>query len=145
FSSETLSAGVDYGYPITEYQAVRWGVSLQRSSLLTSSIGSAEQATEWVRNNGNSRSTHIEDDPYYGDYDIYRTKFDTAELVVGWSFDTRNRTLFADRGMRHAVSLAYTAPGSDVEYYVANYSYLQFVPLFGPFTLSLDAEIAYGM
>ncbi|MGD9597335.1 MAG: outer membrane protein assembly factor BamA [Steroidobacteraceae bacterium] len=145
FSSETLSAGVDYGYPITEYQAVRWGVSLQRSSLLTSSIGSAQQATDWVRNNGNAKTTHIEDDPFYGDYDIYRTKFDTAELVVGWSFDTRNRTLFADRGMRHAVSLSYTAPGSDVEYYVANYNYLQFVPLFGPFTLALDAEVAYGM
>lgn len=145
FSSETLSAGVDYGYPITEYQAVRWGVSLQSSSLLTTSIGSAQQATDWVRNNGKPRTTHIEDDPYWGDYDIYRTKFNSAELVVGWSFDTRNRTLFADRGMRHALSLSYTVPGSDVEYYVANYEYLQFVPLFGPFTLALNAEIGFGM
>ncbi|GMU68442.1 MAG: outer membrane protein [Steroidobacteraceae bacterium] len=145
FSSEMMTAGVDYSYPITEFQAVRWGVAVQRSSLLTTSLGSARQATEWVRNNGNSTTTHITDDPYYGDYDIYRTKFDAFELMIGWSYDSRNRALFADRGMRHMLSLSYTVPGSDVEYYVASYNYRQYIPLPGPFTLSLNADLAYGM
>ncbi|MCC6173366.1 MAG: outer membrane protein assembly factor BamA, partial [Gammaproteobacteria bacterium] len=35
FSSETLALGVDYGYPITEFQALRVGLSAQRASLLT--------------------------------------------------------------------------------------------------------------
>ncbi len=142
FSSESLTAGLDYSYPITEYQAVRWGVSLQRSSLLTAG-GSADQALQWVRDNGNSFSEVID---YFGTpLTIYGTKFNTAELVAGWSFDSRNRTLFADRGVRHALSVSYTVPGSDVEYWVANYNYLQYIPIFGPFTLALDAEIGYGM
>src|SRR5690606_6976081 len=69
----------------------------------------------------------------------------TVELALGWSFDSRNRALFADRGTRHMLSLSYTAPGSDVEYYVASYDYRQYLPLPGPFTLALSAEIAYGM
>ncbi|HQX79291.1 MAG TPA: outer membrane protein assembly factor BamA [Steroidobacteraceae bacterium] len=153
FSSESITAGLDYSYPITEYQAVRWGVALQRSSLLTAE-GSAEQAVDWVRNNGNSFSetfTYTIPAPNPADPPIVRTvsvdgtKFNSAELVVGWSFDSRNRTLFADRGVRHALSLSYTVPGSDVEYWVANYNYLQYIPIFGPFTLALDAELGYGM
>ncbi|HQW09890.1 MAG TPA: outer membrane protein assembly factor BamA [Steroidobacteraceae bacterium] len=153
FSSESITAGLDYSYPITEYQAVRWGVALQRSSLLTAE-GSAEQAIDWVRNNGNSFSetfTYTIPAPNPADPPIVRTvsvdgtKFNSAELVVGWSFDSRNRTLFADRGVRHALSLSYTVPGSDVEYWVANYNYLQYIPIFGPFTLALDAELGYGM
>ena len=153
FSSESITAGLDYSYPITKYQAVRWGVALQRSSLLTAE-GSAEQAIDWVRNNGNSFSetfTYTIPAPNPADPPIVRTvsvdgtKFNSAELVVGWSFDSRNRTLFADRGVRHALSLSYTVPGSDVEYWVANYNYLQYIPIFGPFTLALDAELGYGM
>jgi Surface antigen. len=44
FSSETISAGLTYDFPITEFQAVQVGVSLQRSQLLTSELGSAIQA-----------------------------------------------------------------------------------------------------
>ena len=144
FSSESLTAGLDYSYPITEYQAVRWGVALQRSSLLTAN-GSAEQAIQWVRNNGNTSTTHIDQPDPFPDYDIYQSKFDSAELVAGWSFDSRNRTLFADRGVRHALSVSYAVPGSEVQYWIANYNYLQYIPIFGPFTLALDAELGYGM
>ncbi|MCS6946375.1 MAG: outer membrane protein assembly factor BamA, partial [Steroidobacteraceae bacterium] len=49
FSSETLAAGVDYGFPISEYQSLRIGLSLQRAELATFANGSAEQAIEWVR------------------------------------------------------------------------------------------------
>jgi outer membrane protein insertion porin family len=48
--------------------------------------------------------------------------------------------------MRHSFGLAYTLPGvSEVEYYVANYDFLKYVPLFGRFTLSFGADLAYGM
>ncbi|MGA0800294.1 MAG: outer membrane protein assembly factor BamA, partial [Steroidobacteraceae bacterium] len=54
FSSESLSIGVDYGYPITEFQGLRIGLSAQRSSLITGE-GSALQARQWVRSNGDYR------------------------------------------------------------------------------------------
>lgn len=152
FSSETLTLGLDYGYPITEFQGLRFGVALQQSELLTSENSSAQQAVDWVRANGDAYTREVSfqfidenGDIQTSSYDIYGTKFKAAELVVGWSFDSRNRGLFADRGTRHSVSLSYTVPGSDVEYFVASYDYLQYIPLFGSFTLALNAEVAYGM
>ncbi len=56
FSSKTLALGLEYGYEITEYQTLRFGGSLQRAQLLTTSSGSALQAQQWVQNNGNPYS-----------------------------------------------------------------------------------------
>ncbi len=142
FDTETMTAALDYGYPITEYQALRFGVSAQKAELLTSETGSAAQAVEWVRNNGKTFS--FSEPSIVGPINFFGTEFTTFELSVGWSFDTRNRALFADRGMRHSLSLAYSVPGGDVEYWLANYSYLQFVPVWGPFTLALIGDLAYG-
>jgi outer membrane protein insertion porin family len=47
--------------------------------------------------------------------------------------------------MRHTLSLSYTLPFSDVEYYSANYDYLQFVPLIGRWTLAVAAELGFAM
>ena len=41
FSSETIGGGLDIGIPISERQGVRMGLSYQKSSLLTTSSGSA--------------------------------------------------------------------------------------------------------
>jgi outer membrane protein insertion porin family len=149
FSSESLALGIDYGYPISEYQALRLGVSAQRSSLITGE-GSAEQARSWVRSNGDYRQQIIPEQDYGGGYIVPgtvldTTQFDTYELIVGWSYDSRNRALFADRGMRHSLSLGYTLPFSDVEYYSVNYDYLQFLPLIGRWTLALAAEVGFAM
>ena len=149
FSSESLALGIDYGYPISEFQALRLGFSAQRSSLITGD-GSAEQAREWVRNNGDYRQQIIPEQDYGNGFVVPgtaldTTQFDTYELVLGWSYDSRNRALFADRGMRHTLSLSYALPFSDVEYYSANYDYLQFVPLIGRWTLALAAELGFAM
>ena len=142
FSTETMTAALDYSYPITEYQALRFGLAAQKAELLTSPGGSADQAVDWVQNNG---ETFVITQPFgLGTIDYFGTKYTTFELIAGWSIDTRNRALFADRGMRHSMSLAYSVPGGDVEYWVLNYNYLQLVPLFGPFTLALIGDFAYG-
>ena len=66
------------------------------------------------------------------------------ELVTGWGWDTRNRTLFADRGMRHFINISSTVPGSSVEYWVAQYGFLRYVPLWRGFTLAFNAAVDYG-
>jgi outer membrane protein insertion porin family len=143
FSSETISAGIDYSYPITEFQYLRFGVTLQRAQILTNSFGSAVQAQEWVRNNGDSFSRTV-DDGFGGLITFDGTQFNTAELLVGWTYNTLNRALFPDRGTRHTLSLSYTAPGSDIEYWVTTYEFLKFVPIYRRFALAFNAEIGYG-
>ncbi len=143
FGSKTIAAGLDYGYPITEYQTIRFGGSLQSSQLLANNGGSAEQALFWVQNNGNTRTREV-DDPFFGHLVFSETRFKTAELNLGWSYNSLNRALFPDRGTRHSVGLSYTVPGSEVKYYVASYDFLNFIPFWKRFALSTNLSIAYG-
>jgi outer membrane protein insertion porin family len=148
FSSESFAIGVDYGYPITEFQGLRIGFSAQRSSLITGE-GSAEQARSWVRTNGDYRVQIIPEQDFGGGFVIPgttldTTQFDSFDLTVGWSYDSRNRALFADRGMRHSLALSYALPFSDVQYATINYDYLQLIPIVGRWTAALAAEVGYS-
>jgi outer membrane protein insertion porin family len=148
FSSESFAVSVDYGYPITEFQGLRIGFSAQRSSLITGE-GSAEQARSWVRTNGDYRVQIVPEQDFGGGFVIPgttldTTQFDSFDLTVGWSYDSRNRALFADRGMRHSLALSYALPFSDVQYATINYDYLQLVPIVGRWTLALAAELGYS-
>ncbi|MEJ0040646.1 MAG: outer membrane protein assembly factor BamA [Gammaproteobacteria bacterium] len=144
FGSKTIAAGLDYGYPITEFQTIRFGVSLQSSQLLANTGGSAEQALFWVDNNGNHRIRTVHDDFYDTDITFSETRFKTAELNLGWSYNSLNRALFPDRGTRHSVGVSYTAPGSEVKYYVASYDFMNFIPFWKGFALSTNVDVAYG-
>ncbi|MEJ0084450.1 MAG: outer membrane protein assembly factor BamA [Pseudomonadota bacterium] len=153
FSSETIGAGFDIGYPIGERQGLRFGLSFQKSSLLVTSNGSARQSIDWVRNNGKTNQRCI--GANFDDVDcdvgpvalaIFGTEYNSVELTTSWNYDSRNRSLFADRGARSSLGIAYALPGvSDVEYYVASYEFVKYVPLFGRFTLQVGADLAYGM
>ncbi|MEO8062724.1 MAG: outer membrane protein assembly factor BamA [Pseudomonadota bacterium] len=153
FSSETIGAGFDVGYPISERQGLRFGLSFQKSSLLVTSNGSARQSIDWVRSNGDTNQRCIGGN--FQDVDcavgpvalaIYGTEYNSVELTTSWNYDSRNRSLFADRGTRSSFGLAYALPGiSDVEYYVASYEFVKYVPLFGRFTLQVGADLAFGM
>jgi outer membrane protein insertion porin family len=144
FETETGTLALDYGWPITEFQSVRVGLSAQRSDLFTDPNSSAAEALFWVQNNGNpyTRVSLVGVPPIALTY--YGTKFDTFETSVGWSFDSRNRAIFANRGARHRLGASYTVPGSDVEFYSVNYDYLQFVPLGKWLTFMFNSEIGYG-
>jgi outer membrane protein insertion porin family len=153
FSSETIGGGFDIGIPISENQGLRMGLSYLSSDLLTSTSGSARQAVDWVSRNGDSSRrcialnyAEIPCDTPATAIEFWGTQYDTVEFNLSWNYDTRNRSLFADRGQRHSFGVAYTLPGvSDVEYYVGSYEFIKYVPLFGRFTLQLGADLAFGM
>jgi len=138
FSTTSMGATLDYGYPITEYQSLNFGVTYQRNELL-SSTNSTTQAQDWVANNGN---------PFIEDVGngivFFGTQFDTVELLGGWSYDSRNRALFPDRGSRHQLFLGLAVPGSDVEYYTARYNFTKYFPIYGPWTLRTNWDIGWG-
>jgi outer membrane protein insertion porin family len=152
FSTKTFAASLEFGYPISEFQALRFGVIAQQSDLITNEFGSAAEAVDWVRNNGKPYTRELVQqrlDPVTGQVidvntTLYGTKFNTFELTAGWSYDTRNRALFATRGTRHALGVSVTVPGSEVNYYVASYEFLKLVPLYKSWTIAFASELAYG-
>ena len=136
FGTKQLSLSQNYAYPITEYQVLQLGASVNKNRLVTSQGYSAQQAVNWVKSNGKAFSDVISDTNGDGvvnsldsPYTVYGTDFYTYELTAGWSMDTRNRAIFADRGMRNALSGRYATPLSDVSYYALNYEFIKYIPL----------------
>jgi outer membrane protein insertion porin family len=144
FDTTTGALGVDYGWPLSEFQSVRVGVAAQRSDLFTDPNQSAEQSLVWVQNNGNpyTRKSTVGVPPIA--YTYYGTRFDTFLLSAGWGYDSRNRAIFATGGARHWLNFGYTAPGSDVEFYSLSYEWLQFVPLGRWLTIMNNFEVGYA-
>jgi len=136
FSTQTLAAGLNWGYPITEFQTFRYGFTLQHAEMLTS-IYSSQQAVQWVQNNG----TPIAID---GINNVYGTQIDTFELNLGWSYDSRNRTLFPDAGSLVSFSLSASVPSSDVEYYVTRLDFTKYFRLPGPWRFKINSDLAFG-
>ena len=137
FSTKTLSTSVEYSYPITEFQRMIFGGTWQSSKLLSESSSSL-QAQDWVRNNGSTDTSIVNQGA------IFTTRFDSFELLAGWVFDSRNRALFADRGARHRLVANATIPGSDVEYFTLNYNYQQYWHLARWATLLFSVDLGYG-
>ncbi len=139
FSTTSAGATIDYGYPISEYQTLSFGGTYQHSELI-SSRNSTQQAQDWVANNGNP----FEQDAGNG-FIFNGTEFDTFELIAGWTYDSRNRALFANRGTRQQLFLSMAVPGSDVEFYQARYSFTKYFPLWSnKWTLRLNTELGIG-
>lgn len=143
FSSKTLGAGLEFGYPITEYQGLRFGVHATRSELLTTSNGSARQAQTWVQQNGRPYSRSAVD-TFGNIYEFFGSTFTAFELSAAWYRQALNRGLFPDRGQLQSFSLSTSIPGSPVEYYVADYEFTQYIPIWGPFTAKANLRVSYG-
>ena len=135
FSTQTITAGADWSYPVTEMQYLRFGLSASQAQMVTGYY-SSRQAEEWVRSHGNPFT--IAGGQYFG------TTVETLDVALGWSFDSRNRFIFPTRGLRLAANLSASIPGSEVEYYIASLDYTQYIPLFGAWMLKLNSELALG-
>jgi outer membrane protein insertion porin family len=150
FKSQNLALGLSYGYPVTEFQRLSAGISLQRVDLLTYQGSSAQQAVDWVQHNGGPYTRVILNNVTLTDgtaittsTSLFGSRFNTFEANVGWLYDSRNRGLFADRGQRHTLGLSFV-PGGKTRYYVASYDGIKYVPLVWRTTLSLGLNLAYG-
>ena len=135
FSTETFTLGADYSYPISEVQYLRFGLAAQQAEMATSFF-SSQQSIEWVQNNGEQFT--IPGGNAFG------TKVNTLELTTGWSYDSRNRFLFADRGSRVALSLSATVPGSDAEYYVVSADYTKYFPITDRWIFRINSRLSFG-
>ena len=145
FNSKTINLGPEWSYPISEFQYLSFGASFEDAQLLTSSLGSSEQAVQWVRENGNPYTALVHEDYANNEYQLYGTNYYDTQLLLGYQFDDRNRVLFATRGQRFAVNGSITIPGSGpVQYFVASLDYQLYVPLWRHFILSFYERTDYG-
>jgi outer membrane protein insertion porin family len=151
FNSSSLQLGAGFGYPISEFQGINLGLDVQSVNLLTFAASSAEQAVQWVSSNGRSYQRQATTTYYESDgsvisnsTELLGTRYDLYEVTAGWAYDSRNRGLFADRGLRSALSLSIVPPGTDVRYWIGTYNFTGYWGLPAKFTLSESLQLAYG-
>jgi outer membrane protein insertion porin family len=113
--------------------AVRLGVEL-RSAELTAAGGASAQLSDWVSTNG---------DPSVSGGAV-STNVDEIDFVLGWRRDSRDRPVFGDSGLEQALTLRAALPGSDVEYYRADYEVEQRLRLGERWTLRLRGRLGHG-
>lgn len=136
FSTQTLTAGLTWGVPISERQRLSFGFSLQRAQLLTS-VFSSNQQREWVLANGDSFAVE-------GIDGVFGTEVASLDLITGWLFENRNRAIFPDAGMRVSANLSTALPGSDIEYYVASFNLEKYFRLPGALRFRINSDLAFG-
>ena len=93
-------SALDYAWPLTEFQSVRMGFAAQRSDLFTDPNSSAAEALVL----GAEQRQHV-----HGSADMSASRRSRSPTTapssirsnysLGWSYDSRNRALFADRGV----------------------------------------------
>ncbi len=151
FSTKQITGAMQWAYPISEYQFLSVGASVNKNSLVVSQGYSSQQSVDWVRQNGNTFQRELTDTNGDGvinsldaPYTVYGTDFYTYELTGGWSYEGRNRALFPDRGMKVTLSARYALPLSEVRYYQTNFDFITYIPLWRKFLISAQASVDYA-
>lgn len=123
YATDVNGAYVNYGIPINEYDSVRLGAGYEGTRIKTGTDTPSEYLNFVAAN---------------------RQKFGTIKLTAGWSHDTRNRAVFADKGVLQNLGAEMTVPGTNLNYYKASYRHLFIYPLAKYWTLSLNGDVGYG-
>ena len=130
---DLLRARLEYGYRIAERQSIRLGLALQDAELQTGVLAST-QLENWVRNNGNPVVQANESS----------TDALTAEILLGWHHDTRDKKVFSNKGVEQQLSFRAAVPGSEIEYYVIEYELNKYWSLNGGWTAMIGANLGFG-
>ncbi len=123
YTTDTRGVDVNFGIPVNEFDTIRFSAGY-RGLDLTSTTLSPRYVTDFE--------------------DTYGNSFGDLVLSASWRRDSRNRTLFPDRGGLQSIALETTIPGSGLEYYKLDYTQQQFIRLTSDLTLGLKARLAYG-
>lgn len=123
YSTKTLRAGATMGFPINEFDRVRFTFAAQRTKFDAEGGASAE-VIDFENDTG-------------GEYD-------TFHFITRWSRDSRNSRLLPDRGSLTSVQADIAIPGSDLTYYKTTLRHQQFLPLTKFLTFVLDGELGIG-
>ncbi len=120
---DSYGAKVRYGVPLSEFSTFSFGLGYERVDAIRTDE-SSEEVINFI-------------DDFGSEYDLF-------DISLGYTRDTRNRTVFATSGTRNSLSLEVTTPNSDLSYAKLGYNFEYFRPITDRYTLSFSARINYG-
>lgn len=124
YTTDSYGGGINFGVPLSEYNRATFGLDFDNTRISTVSGVSPATYIDWLAQNGDS--------------------FNTLQLSTSWSYDTRNRAIFADRGVYNLLAANVAVPGMDLEYYKVSYRLKFYQPLFWGWVGYLGGTLAAG-
>ena len=123
YKTDENEFSINYGIPINEFDRIRFGIGYKETSIVATGT-SALEVTDFIAFNGE--------------------KNETVELTASFSHDTRNKAVFANKGVLHRISAQVALPSGDLQYFKVRYQHQRFIPISRKLTLFVKGEVAYG-
>ncbi|GGO78839.1 outer membrane protein assembly factor BamA [Marinobacterium nitratireducens] len=125
YTTDEFGAGVNFGYPINEYQRLSFGLGFENITLDTFN-STADEVFGFIEEEGDS----------YLDW-LFKTT---------WSNNHLNRGLFPTSGWNQTLSAEIAVPGSDLSYFRSQYRAEYYLPLNSDETwvVSASGRLGYG-
>jgi len=127
YFTDSGSVGVEYGIPVSEYDELSLGIGVEGTRI---------------------RSTASTQQPILDFLDANGSEFGFLEGTASYSHDTRNRTIFPERGALQRGNIDVALPGSDIQFYKLGYrfeGYTSFTDrLVGSASLDVGLGESYG-
>ncbi|WP_417223625.1 outer membrane protein assembly factor BamA [Amphritea sp.] len=109
YSTDTIGAGVNFGYPMDDYQRLNFGLNYEGVKVKTISGTTSQEVYEFIQNEGD-------------EYQIFN-------VSLGWSDNHLNRKVFPTNGYSQSASIEIGIPGSDLSYHKEQYKGRIYMPL----------------
>ena len=123
YDASTRGASVSFGVPLSEFSTFRIGGGYERTEIGTTA-GTPINIDEFIDEEGDT--------------------FDVFDLSLGFTYDTRNRTVFATNGAVNRFTAEVAVPGSDLTYYKLGYGLEYFRSISERLTFSTTLRVDGG-
>ncbi|MBV2132920.1 outer membrane protein assembly factor BamA [Pseudomonas sp. MAP12] len=124
YSVDSLGAGINLGYPVSETSRLNYGLSVQQDDISPGTYA-VDEIRDFVDQEGDS--------------------YTNFKGSVGWSESTLNRGMFATRGHSQSLSGEITLPGSDLSFYRMEYNGQVFTPLWSKdYAMRFHTRLGYA-
>ena len=123
YSTDSYGVSLSYGVPLSEYTRYNWGVKYD-STKITIGATAAQNIQDFITANDEENATY--------------------QLFSSWSYDSRNRRIFANKGTLTSLSGEIAVPGGDLEYYKVDFRQLNYFPIGSDVTLAVNLNLGYG-
>ncbi len=123
YTTNTYGGSVSFGIPLSELSRFNISSSYENKKIITGS-DIAQNMADFIAAKG----------------DIY----DVLKINSNWTYDSRNRSIFADEGTKISFGTEVTVPGSDLEYYKFFMDYNTYFPFSEKTTLLYQLDLGYA-
>jgi len=150
FSTSEASAGVNFGFPITELDFLRFGAGAERVDInlpatLVPTDPSDPDSPLVVRIPADRPLGITLDQDKDGFLSSDEQRVTTYNIDGTWSRDSRNHYLNPTRGSLHRLGAEISLPGSTRDFYRLNYRFRKYWPIGNKgMAFSLRGDVAYG-